>query len=84
MSGLLIAILRLYQLSIGRTLGQRCRFYPSCSSYAIGAIRLNGPLLGSGQAMWRLVRCGPWTAGGVDDPLQATRRRRLRRFGMGS
>jgi len=63
-----IGVIRAYQVTIGRLLPDRCRFYPSCSSYAISAIKLNGPIIGAGQAVWRLLRCGPWTAGGIEEP----------------
>lgn len=51
----------------------RCRYYPSCSTYAVGALRVHGPLRGSGLALWRLLRCHPWSPGGVDHvPHQRT------------
>jgi uncharacterized protein len=63
----LVGLIRLYQLTLGRLLPPRCRFHPSCSQYAIDAIKTNGPVLGLGQAAWRLARCGPWTRGGIED-----------------
>jgi hypothetical protein len=71
-----IALVRLYQLTLGRVLGGRCRFYPSCSDYAIEALRSNGVVLGGAQGAWRIVRCGPWSAGGVEHakPIRAARR----------
>jgi putative component of membrane protein insertase Oxa1/YidC/SpoIIIJ protein YidD len=48
--------------------GTRCRFVPSCSRYAEGAIRRDGALVGTARAGWRLLRCGPWTAAGTVDP----------------
>lgn len=44
----------------------RCRYYPSCSTYAVGALRVHGPLRGSAMAAWRLLRCNPWSPGGID------------------
>jgi uncharacterized protein len=70
-SALLVTLIRGYQLSIGRLLGGRCRFHPSCSEYAIAAIRNTGAIRGSGSAIWRILRCGPWTAGGVDFPPES-------------
>lgn len=84
MSRLLIGIVRLYQMSVGRLLGGRCRFYPTCSNYAIAAIRVNGPVVGLAQAGWRLLRCGPWTRGGVDHPAPVGRRHRLGRAEVGN
>lgn len=67
MLGHLAALLvRLYQVTVGRLLSPRCRFHPSCSQYAYDALRRNGLLFGGIQATWRLLRCGPWTAGGLD------------------
>jgi len=63
---LLVGILRVYQLAISPLLGARCRFYPSCSSYAIGALRTHGPVKGVILAGYRVGRCHPWNAGGLD------------------
>jgi putative membrane protein insertion efficiency factor len=43
-----------------------CKFHPSCSEYAYDAVRKHGPVRGSLKALWRIVRCNPWTHGGVD------------------
>jgi putative membrane protein insertion efficiency factor len=61
---------RLYQLSLGKYLPSRCRFYPSCSEYAVEALRANGLLVGGFQTLWRLLRCAPWSAGGFDPVVQ--------------
>lgn len=45
--------------------GPRCKYYPSCSSYAVTAIENYG-VKGVGMSLWRLVRCNPWSHGGVD------------------
>jgi putative membrane protein insertion efficiency factor len=45
-----------------------CRYHPSCSQYAGLALRKHGPLKGSLKAAWRILRCNPWSAGGVDYP----------------
>jgi uncharacterized protein len=63
---LLIALVRLYRLTLSGLLGGQCRFYPSCSSYALDAIRLHGATRGTLLAAWRIARCGPFTDGGVD------------------
>jgi uncharacterized protein len=60
------APIRGYQRWISPLLGQRCRYYPSCSSYAIEAIRRRGVVRGSLLAGWRLLRCNPFSPGGVD------------------
>ncbi|TVQ88013.1 MAG: membrane protein insertion efficiency factor YidD [Chromatiaceae bacterium] len=59
-------ILRAYQLMISPLLGNHCRFYPSCSQYAIEAVERHGVLRGGLLALQRLLRCHPWHAGGFD------------------
>lgn len=61
----LIGMIRLYRL-FSPLLGPRCRFYPSCSQYALLAIQYHGPLKGSWLAAKRLVRCHPLNPGGYD------------------
>ena len=63
---LIIGLIRLYQVSLARVLPQRCRFYPSCSEYAVQSLREKGLVRGGMAAGWRLLRCGPWSRGGVD------------------
>jgi len=45
-----------------------CKYHPSCSQYAADALRLHGPVRGSLKTVWRLLRCNPWSRGGVDYP----------------
>lgn len=72
LAGAILALpVRLYQLTLGRVLPESCRFTPSCSSYTIEALRVNGPF-GIFQAVWRILRCGPWNAGG-HQPVKAIR-----------
>jgi putative membrane protein insertion efficiency factor len=66
MNALLRALIRGYQLFVSPWLGPRCRFYPSCSQYAIEAVRTHGSLRGSALALRRLLRCHPWHPGGYD------------------
>lgn len=63
----LVLPIRLYQLLVSPLLGPRCRFYPSCSAYALTAIRTRGPVRGTWLAGRRLLRCHPWNAGGIDE-----------------
>jgi putative membrane protein insertion efficiency factor len=63
---ILIWLIRAYQFAISPMLGQTCRFYPSCSVYALQAIERHGAIKGSWLAVRRLARCHPWTPGGVD------------------
>jgi len=62
----LIWLLRGYQLLLSPMLGPRCRFYPSCSNYAIEALRVHGAARGSLLAARRVGRCHPWNPGGLD------------------
>lgn len=65
-SGTLIVLIRVYQVVFSPLVGRCCRFYPSCSAYAIEAIRRHGCVKGAGLAVWRLLRCNPFNPGGVD------------------
>ncbi|MDO5700530.1 MAG: membrane protein insertion efficiency factor YidD [Bowdeniella nasicola] len=67
-SWILTHLVRFYQVAISPMLPRSCKYYPSCSAYAIEAIRVNGAIKGSALAMWRLLRCNPWSAGGCDFP----------------
>lgn len=62
------APIRLYQRLLSPLLGQRCRYYPSCSEYAAQSIRRFGILRGVALAAWRLLRCNPLSRGGFDYP----------------
>lgn len=62
----LLALLWVYQNAVSPMLGPRCRYYPSCSNYAIGALRTHGAAKGTALAVARVCRCHPWAAGGVD------------------
>lgn len=59
-------LIRIYQLVIAPLLGPRCRFYPSCSSYAAESITKHGAVMGSWLAVKRIARCHPWNEGGFD------------------
>jgi putative membrane protein insertion efficiency factor len=61
-----VALLKAYRLLISPLYGQVCRYYPSCSAYALAAIERHGAVKGSWLALRRLGRCHPWTSGGVD------------------
>ena len=59
-------LIRGYQLAISPLLGPRCRFYPSCSHYALEAIEIHGAVRGTWLAIKRIGRCHPWHEGGFD------------------
>jgi uncharacterized protein len=62
----LIGLIRVYQLVISPLTPPTCRYYPSCSAYAVTALRRFGPIKGTWLAGRRLLRCHPWSPGGVD------------------
>jgi len=66
MRWLLLALLRVYKVVISPLLPPACRFYPSCSQYAAGAIEKHGAMRGGILAAQRLARCHPFNPGGVD------------------
>ncbi len=71
---LMTAVIQGYRYGISPLLGPRCRFWPTCSSYALEAIRLHGPWRGSWLTLRRLSKCHPFHAGGVD-PVPEPRRK---------
>ncbi|WP_261166537.1 membrane protein insertion efficiency factor YidD [Microbacterium sp. Marseille-Q6965] len=62
-----VALLIAYRATISKLYGDVCRYFPSCSAYAVGAVQQYGLVRGSGMALARIARCHPWAAGGVDD-----------------
>jgi putative membrane protein insertion efficiency factor len=61
-----VALVRVYQLTLSPLFGNQCKYHPSCSQYAVDALRRYGLVKGSVLAAWRLARCNPWSHGGVD------------------
>jgi putative membrane protein insertion efficiency factor len=66
MGWLLILPIRFYQKCISPLTPPTCRFTPTCSNYAIEAIRKHGPFKGLALAVWRILRCNPWGGSGYD------------------
>lgn len=64
---LLAVPIHLYRWLVSPLLPPACRFYPSCSAYAVGALQVHGPLRGSWLALRRLARCHPLNPGGLDE-----------------
>jgi hypothetical protein len=62
----ILAVVLVYRGTFGHLFAGRCRFHPSCSAYAVDAIRTHGALKGVALAAWRVARCSPLTAGGPD------------------
>ncbi len=63
---ILIAPIRFYQRFITPYTPASCRYYPTCSAYAVTALRTRGAVVGTGLTIWRLLRCNPWSDGGID------------------
>ena len=66
MSNLLVRLIRFYQKHISSGTIPRCRYLPTCSEYAIDSIRKHGAAKGSLLAIWRILRCNPFSKGGYD------------------
>jgi uncharacterized protein len=67
---IVLAPIRLYQRFVSPLLPRRCKYLPTCSDYAVQAVRAYGPWRGLVLAGWRLLRCNPWSHGGYD-PVSA-------------
>jgi len=61
-----IGLIHVYRATLSGWLGGQCRFYPTCSQYAEDAIREYGAVRGTALAAWRILRCNPFGAGGID------------------
>lgn len=66
---LVVSALKFYRKYLSVLNIRCCRFYPSCSEYAIGAVEKHGVLFGGVKSVWRLIRCNPFSRGGYD-PVQ--------------
>lgn len=66
MKKLVVSILRFYKKFISPALPDRCRFYPTCSEYAVTAVEKYGVLKGSIKSIYRIIRCNPFNKGGYD------------------
>ena len=73
---LLVGLVRVYQWVLSPLLGDRCKYHPTCSQYAIDALHEYGAARGTVLAAWRVLRCNPWSAGGVDHARDQTLFRR--------
>ena len=63
---LFLLLIRFYQVGISPLIGPRCRFQPTCSQYAVEALRTHGLIRGLGLGLMRILRCHPWHPGGYD------------------
>ena len=62
-----VLLLRGYRAVISPLYGDVCRYYPSCSAYGLGSVQQRGLVVGAALTAWRIIRCNPWAAGGIDD-----------------
>jgi len=62
-----MGLIKVYQLVVSPLVGPSCKYYPTCSSYGLQAVRTHGAVVGSVMAAWRVLRCNPWSNGGVDE-----------------
>lgn len=62
-----VLLLKIYRFLISPMYGDVCRYYPSCSRYSLEAMQSYGLLRGICMTAWRLLRCNPWSSGGIDD-----------------
>jgi putative membrane protein insertion efficiency factor len=69
---LALAPLHLYRRVISPALAPRCRYHPTCSRYALDAVRTHGLIRGGVLAVWRVMRCNPWSHGGFDPVADQT------------
>ena len=69
-----LVLLKVYQRWVSPLLPPSCRFYPSCSAYAVEALQVHGLVRGIALTVWRLLRCAPWHPGGID-PVPPRRNR---------
>ncbi len=61
-----VGLVWLYRLTLGALFPTTCKYHPSCSEYAVQALRRHGLARGGAMAVWRLLRCNPWSRGGFD------------------
>jgi len=66
LSFIMIIPIKIYQWTLSPLIGRQCRYYPTCSNYAIEAIRKHGPFKGVWLAFKRIVSCNPWGGSGYD------------------
>ena len=67
MKGLLVFLIGFYQKYLSPMFGKNCRFEPTCSQYAKESIEVHGVFVGGYYSILRIIRCGPWSTGGIDE-----------------
>ena len=72
MKWLLVGFIKLWRKVFSPSYGPCCKYFPSCSEYGLQAVETHGALKGSALAIWRILRCNPWSSGGYD-PVPETK-----------
>ena len=67
MKKILVAMINFYQKYLSFLLGRNCRFEPTCSQYAKESVEIHGTLIGGYYSLIRILKCGPWSIGGIDE-----------------
>jgi len=71
LTGALIKAVKVYKIAVSPYVIKSCRYHPSCSEYAVEALRKRGAIRGGAMALWRILRCNPFSSGGYD-PVDRT------------
>jgi len=80
---MIVVVLRVYRAVVSPLYGDVCRYYPTCSAYALGSVQEHGVIMGGWLASRRLTRCHPWAEGGIDDwPVNDNSPYRRARWGL--
>lgn len=66
MKYIVLGLIKFYRKFISPLFPPKCKYYPTCSTYALEAVRRFGAVRGTALAVWRILRCNPWSLGGID------------------
>lgn len=78
-----VSFIKGWRAIISPLYGNVCRYHPSCSAYGLGAVQQYGLVRGGAMTLWRILRCNPWSRGGIDDvPARMDGNFPLSRFGF--
>ena len=75
MKKLLIRFIKFYQKNISANTSSKCKYFPTCSNYAVEALQIHGFFKGTALAIWRVLRCNPFSRGGFD-PVPEKKKKR--------
>lgn len=78
MKKLIIRLIRFYQKNISANTKANCKYYPTCSNYAVEAVTVHGVFKGTALSLWRILRCNPFSKGGYD-PVPRKKNKRVKR-----